>query len=115
MFSASDLFVANLAGHLDAFARISLVPEIDQKQRQTEIVKKNRNPKFASNKFKFPIAYEELNDHQLFVDLMDHSRITRSHRLGIAMIDFQTIDISSEIELWVQLQTKKEVKNQQKT
>ncbi|VEN59532.1 unnamed protein product, partial [Callosobruchus maculatus] len=60
LIEAHDLAPSDQGGFTDPYVRVSLIPEVDSRKRQTSIHRSNQNP-FFDQMFKFPVSHEELH------------------------------------------------------
>ncbi|KAG1681210.1 Synaptotagmin-9 [Nymphon striatum] len=108
-FNKSDLIVHVIEAHNllptegnkfnDPFVTVRLEPEIDRKNRQTEIRKNSTDPLFDEI-FKFPIAYDDMKSADLILELFDYDRFSRNEIIGEVKVDLEEIDVTSELEVW---------------
>lgn len=71
--SAHDLAGSDQGGFNDPYVRLTLLPEIDTRKRQTTIHRNDPNPLFDQH-FKFPISHDELQSKSLLLQVFDYDR-----------------------------------------
>jgi len=69
LFTAHDLAGSDQGGFNDPYVRLSLVPSVDNRKRQTTIHRNNPNP-FFDEHFKFPVSHEDLQDKILVLQVI---------------------------------------------
>ena len=82
--------------------KVSLIPEVDNKTRRTDIRRNCPDPYF-NEIFKFPVTYDELVDKYLLFQVFDYDRFSRNDVTGEVRIDMREVDITSEIEVWSEI------------
>lgn len=68
MFTAHDLAGSDQGGFNDPYVRLSLVPAVDNRKRQTTIHRNDPNP-FFDQHFKFPVSDQDLQDKTLVLQV----------------------------------------------
>lgn len=96
---AHDLAGSDQGGFNDPYVRLSLIPEIDTRKRQTTIHRNDPNPLFDQH-FKFPISHEELQSKTLVLQVFDYDRFSRNDVIGEVRMSMDEFDITSNIEVW---------------
>jgi len=69
LFAAHDLAGSDQGGFNDPYVRLSLIPAVDNCQRQTLIHRNDPNPFFYEH-FKFPVSHEDLQDKTLVLQVI---------------------------------------------
>lgn len=96
---AHDLAGSDQGGFNDPYVRLSLIPEIDSRKRQTTIHRNDPNPLFDQH-FKFPISHEELQSKTLVLQVFDYDRFSRNDVIGEVRMSMDEFDVTSNIEVW---------------
>ncbi|CAH2007996.1 unnamed protein product [Acanthoscelides obtectus] len=112
-FDKSDFIVhlieapCDQGGFTDPYVRVSLLPEVDARKRQTSIHRNNPNPLF-DQMFKFPVSHEELQFKTLVLQVFDYDRFSRNDIIGEVTMNLSDVDIANSIEIWGEIaRTKK--------
>lgn len=66
--TAHDLAGSDQGGFNDPYVRLSLVPAVDNRKRQTTIHRNDPNP-FFDQHFKFPVSHEDLQEKTLVLQV----------------------------------------------
>ncbi|KAG8201580.1 hypothetical protein JTE90_011246 [Oedothorax gibbosus] len=103
VIEALDLGTLSANGFNDPYIKVSLIPEVDTKQRRTDI-RRNCSDPFFNEIFKFPVTYDELADKALLFEVFDYDRFSRNDVTGEVRIQMCEVDITSEIEVWSEIQ-----------
>lgn len=92
LFTAHDLAGSDQGGFNDPYVRLSLVPAVDNRKRQTTIHRNNPNP-FFDQHFKFPVSHEDLQDKMLVLQVSRRrlSDLVSSSNLFSTMVSFRFI------------------------
>ncbi|CAL1283779.1 unnamed protein product [Larinioides sclopetarius] len=110
VIEALDLGTLSTKGFNDPYVKVSLIPEVDSKQRRTDI-RRNCSDPFFNEIFKFPVTYDELADKSLLFEVFDYDRYSRNDVTGEVRIQMCELDITSEIEVWSEIQKSGRVSN----
>lgn len=70
---AHDLAGYEAGGFNDPYVRVTLLPEVDTRVRQTPVHRNEANP-FFDQHFKFPVSHDELGDKTLLLQVFDYDR-----------------------------------------
>lgn len=100
--TALDLNNLSANGFNDPYVKVSLIPEVDSKQRRTDIRRNCPDPYF-NEIFKFPVTYDELVEKCLLFQVFDYDRFSRNDVTGEVRIQMCEVDITSEIEVWSEI------------
>ncbi|KAK7494324.1 hypothetical protein BaRGS_00014427, partial [Batillaria attramentaria] len=65
----------------DPYVRISLVPGVDERVRQSSVKRRTTNP-YYNEYFKFPVDFEQLRDKVLAFHLYDYDKFSRHSAIG---------------------------------
>ncbi|CAH1968325.1 unnamed protein product [Acanthoscelides obtectus] len=107
LIEAHDLAPCDQGGFTDPYVRVSLLPEVDARKRQTSIHRNNPNPLF-DQMFKFPVSHEELQFKTLVLQVFDYDRFSRNDIIGEVTMNLSDVDIANSIEIWGEIaRTKK--------
>lgn len=79
--------------------RLSLLPEVDNRKRQTSIHRNDPNP-FFDQHFKFPVSHEDLQDKILLLQVFDYDRFSRNDVIGEVRMSMDELDVTSNVEVW---------------
>jgi hypothetical protein len=91
LFTAHNLAGSDQGGFNDPYVRLSLVPAVDNRKRQTSIHRNDPNPLFDQN-FKFPVSHEDLQDKTLVLQVSRH---------GLSKVHFPFQSIWSSSISWI--------------
>ncbi|XP_074657753.1 synaptotagmin-10-like [Tubulanus polymorphus] len=104
LIEAQDLPSVDLTtGFSDPYVKIALQPQVDSKPRQSSVKRKTCHPVFDEY-FKFPITYEEVKERQLVFHVNNFDRFSRHEGIGQVTLDLKSVDISTSIEVWSDIQ-----------
>lgn len=73
LIEAHDLAGYEAGGFNDPYVRVTLLPEVDTRVRQTPVHRNEANP-FFDQHFKFPVSHDELSDKTLLLQVFDYDR-----------------------------------------
>ncbi|XP_068082352.1 synaptotagmin-5 [Anabrus simplex] len=99
LIEAHDLAGSDQGGFSDPYVRLSLVPAIDTRKRQTSIHRNNPNP-FFDEHFKFPVSHDDLQDKALVLQVFDYDRFSRNDVVGEVRMCMSEFDVTSSVEIW---------------
>lgn len=99
-------------GFNDPYVRLSLIPEVDSRKRQTTIHRNDPNP-FFDQHFKFPISHEDLQTKTLILQVFDYDRFSRNDVTGEVQMSMDEFDVASSIEVWGEITKNKKPKELQ--
>ncbi|XP_014670103.1 PREDICTED: synaptotagmin-6-like [Priapulus caudatus] len=108
LIEAHDLPPGDKEGFNDPYVEVRLYKETDSKLRRSSIQRKTLFPVF-NDVFKFPITYEELQEKTLHFYVYDFDKFSREDVTGVVKIDMGKVDVSSELEVWSDIQKHKRV------
>ncbi|XP_067676505.1 synaptotagmin-6-like isoform X2 [Haliotis asinina] len=104
MIEAQDLPLSELLGGFsDPYIRIALVPSVDERIRQSSVKRKTSNP-YYNERFKFPVAFDEVKDKLLVFHIYDYDKFSRHNVIGEVQIDLGKVEISNSVEMWCDIQ-----------
>lgn len=81
LIPAHDLAGYEAGGFNDPYVRVSLLPEVDTRVRQTPVHRNEANP-FFDQHFKFPVSHDELSDKTLLLQVFDYDRSVPRYRVS---------------------------------
>ncbi|CAL1528914.1 unnamed protein product [Lymnaea stagnalis] len=87
----------------DPYIRISLVPCVDERVRQSSVKRRTLNPYF-NEYFKFPLDFDDLKEKTLVFHLYDYDKFSRHTSLGEVEISMANVDVSNSVEMWCDVQ-----------
>lgn len=99
LFPAHDLAGSDQGGFNDPYVRLSLIPEVDSRKRQTSIHRNDPNP-FFDQHFKFPVSHDDLQDKVLLLQVFDYDRFSRNDVIGEVRMAMDEIDVANSVEVW---------------
>lgn len=73
LIAAHDLAGSDQGGFNDPYVRLSLLPEVDNRSRQTPVHRNDPNP-FFDQHFKFPVSHDDLSEKTLLLQVYDYDR-----------------------------------------
>ncbi|XP_036370712.1 synaptotagmin-6 isoform X2 [Octopus sinensis] len=91
------------SGFSDPYIKLFLYPEVDERRRQSSVQRRTLNP-FFNEFFKFPIPYEDLQDKSLIFQVFNYDKFSRHSILGEVNVDLNTVETSSSVEIWSDIQ-----------
>lgn len=71
---AHDLAGSDQDGFTDPYVRLMILPEVDNRARQTSVHHNDPNP-FFDQHFKFPVSHDELTEKTLLLQVYDYDRL----------------------------------------
>lgn len=86
-------------GFNDPYVKLTLLPEIDSRKRQTTIHRSDPNP-FFDQHFKFPVSHDDLQSKILVLQVFDYDRFSRNDVIGEVRMTMDEFDVTSSIEVW---------------
>lgn len=86
-------------GFNDPYVKLTLLPEVDSRKRQTTIHRNDPNPFFDQN-FKFPVSHDDLQSKTLVLQVFDYDRFSRNDIIGEVRMTMDEFDVTSSIEVW---------------
>ncbi|XP_022238818.1 synaptotagmin-1-like isoform X2 [Limulus polyphemus] len=99
VIEAQDLGTLSENGFNDPYVKITLLPEVDSKQRQTDICRNSTDPVFDEI-FKIPVSFEELYEKMLLLQVFDYDRYSRNDVTGEVRVQMRDIEVTTEVEVW---------------
>ncbi|XP_065350081.1 synaptotagmin-5 isoform X2 [Cloeon dipterum] len=99
LIEAHDLAGSDQGGFNDPYVKLALVPEVDNRKRQTSIHRNDPNP-FFDETFKFPVSMDDLQSKELVLQVFDFDRFSRNDVIGEVRIRIDELDLSSSLEIW---------------
>lgn len=106
IIEAHDLVSSENGGFNDPYVKMSLVPQVDTKTRQTKIIRKSTNPYF-NEVFKFPVAQEDLAEKSLLLQVFDFDKFSRNDVVGEILLHMSEVDVTSDLEVWSEIKKNK--------
>lgn len=106
LFSAHNLATSEQGGFNDPYVKLSLLPEVDTRKRQTVIHRNNANPCFDQH-FKFPVTHDDLQFKTLLLQVFDYDRFSRNDVIGEVRMTIEDYDVTSSVEVWAELRKAK--------
>lgn len=107
--SAHDLASSENGGFNDPYVKVTLIPGVDNKTRQTKIQRKSANPYF-NEVFKFPVALDELLEKCLVLQVFDFDKFSRNDVVGEIQLQMRDVDVTSDVEVWSEIRKNKKVR-----
>ncbi|XP_053599880.1 synaptotagmin-5 isoform X2 [Plodia interpunctella] len=102
LIEAHDLAGYEAGGFNDPYVRVSLLPEVDTRVRQTPVHRNEANP-FFDQHFKFPVSHDELGDKTLLLQVFDYDRFSRNEVMGSAKVPLSRVEVAGGAEVWAEL------------
>ncbi|KPI91156.1 Synaptotagmin-1 [Papilio xuthus] len=102
LIEAHDLAGYEAGGFNDPYVRVSLLPEVDTRVRQTPVHRNEANP-FFDQHFKFPVSHDELGDKTLLLQVFDYDRFSRNEVMGSAKVPLCRVEVAGGAEVWAEL------------
>ncbi|CAG5010142.1 unnamed protein product [Parnassius apollo] len=102
LIEAHDLAGYEAGGFNDPYVRVSLLPEVDTRVRQTPVHRNEANP-FFDQHFKFPVSHDELGDKTLLLQVFDYDRFSRNEVMGSAKVPLFRVEVAGGAEVWAEL------------
>ncbi|KAB0798857.1 hypothetical protein PPYR_06737 [Photinus pyralis] len=99
LIEAHDLAGSDQGGFNDPYVKLSLIPEVDSRKRQTTIHRNDPNP-FFDQHFKFPVSHDDLQYKTLVLQVFDYDRFSRNDIIGEVRMSMEEYDVTSNIEVW---------------
>ncbi|XP_047112001.1 synaptotagmin-5, partial [Schistocerca piceifrons] len=99
LIEAHDLAGSEQGGFSDPYVRLSLVPPVDNRKRQTAIHRHDPNP-FFNQHFKFPVSHQDLQEKTLVLQVFDYDRFSRNDVIGEVRMSMEDLDVTSSVEVW---------------
>ncbi|XP_013138515.1 PREDICTED: synaptotagmin-3 [Papilio polytes] len=99
LIEAHDLAGYEAGGFNDPYVRVSLLPEVDTRVRQTPVHRNEANP-FFDQHFKFPVSHDELGDKTLLLQVFDYDRFSRNEVMGSAKVPLCRVEVAGGAEVW---------------
>lgn len=114
-FSAQELVVDRSrdpeGGFGDPYIRISMIPEVDERIRQSSVKRRTHNP-FYNEYFKFPVTLDEVKERTLIFQVFDYDKFSRHKTMGEVSVDLGQVDVTNSVEMWCDIQKQSQVNNQ---
>ncbi|VVC99058.1 unnamed protein product [Leptidea sinapis] len=102
LIEAHDLAGYDAGGFNDPYVRVTLIPEVDTRVRQTPVHRNEANP-FFDQHFKFPVSHDELSDKTLLLQVFDYDRFSRNEVMGSARVPLSKVEVAGGAEVWAEL------------
>ncbi|XP_061379003.1 synaptotagmin-5-like isoform X1 [Danaus plexippus] len=102
LIEAHDLAGYEAGGFNDPYVRVSLLPEVDTRVRQTPVHRNEANP-FFDQHFKFPVSHDDLTDKTLLLQVFDYDRFSRNEVMGSAKVPLSRVEVAGGAEVWAEL------------
>ncbi|XP_055703141.1 synaptotagmin-5 isoform X2 [Phlebotomus papatasi] len=99
LIEAHNLCPSESGGFRDPYVRLFLLPEVDQRKRQTAIFRGDSNPYFDQH-FKFPVSRDQLQGKELMLQVLDYDRYSHNDVVGEVKIIIDELDLSKSVEIW---------------
>ncbi|XP_076332292.1 synaptotagmin-1-like [Tachypleus tridentatus] len=99
VIEAQDLGTVSENGFNDPYVKVTLLPEVDSKQRQTNICRNSIDPVFDEI-FKIPVSFEELPEKVLLLQIFDYDRFSRNGITGEVKVQMCNFDVTTDVEVW---------------
>ncbi|GIY32816.1 hypothetical protein CEXT_633401 [Caerostris extrusa] len=103
LVSALDLGTLSTKGFNDPYVKVSLIPEggleAEEDRHQEELL-----GSVLQRDLQVPVTYDELADKSLLFEVFDYDRYSRNDVTGEVRIQMCEVDITSEIEVWSEIQ-----------
>lgn len=107
--SVQDLMCPDsVSGFSDPYIKLFLYPEVDERMRQSSVRRRTLNP-FFNEFFKFPLPYDDLNDKSLIFQIYNYDKYSRHNILGEVQIHLNSVETSSSVEMWCDIQRQQRV------
>lgn len=106
VIEAHDLVQSEQGGFHDPYVKVTLLPEVDGKKRQTNIRRNSTNP-FFNEVFTFPVAADELPERTLLFQVFDYDKFSRNDMVGEVRLALRDVDVTSELEVWSSIKRNK--------
>lgn len=107
MLTAQDLVSGDHrdfdGGFGDPYVRITMLPEVDERMRQSSVKRKTCNP-FYNEYFKFPITYDDIKEKSISFHIYDYDKFSRHKVIGEVLVDIGKVDTSNSVEMWCDIQ-----------
>lgn len=92
----------------DPYIRISLLPSVDERVRQSSVKRRTLNPYF-NEYFKFPLDFDDVKDKTLLFHLYDYDKFSRHTPMGEVEISMANVNVSNSVEMWCDVQRQHKV------
>ncbi|XP_047989457.1 synaptotagmin-5-like isoform X2 [Leguminivora glycinivorella] len=102
LIEAHDLAGYEAGGFNDPYVRVTLLPSVDTRTRQTPVHRNEANP-FFDQHFKFPVSHDELRDKTLLLQVFDYDRFSRNEVMGSAKVSLSRVEVAGGTEVWAEL------------
>ncbi|KAK8774836.1 hypothetical protein V5799_010631 [Amblyomma americanum] len=79
--------------------RVTLLPEVDSKQRQALMRRRSTDPLFDET-FKFPVSFDDVPSRTLLFQVFDYDRFSRNDVTGEVRVPLADVDVTTETEVW---------------
>lgn len=99
LIEAHNLDSGDDGGFRDPYVRLMLLPEVDQRKRETSIHRRETNPYFDQH-FKFPVSRDQLQGKELVLQVLDYDRYSHNDIVGEVRIKIDDLDLSKSVEIW---------------
>ncbi|XP_018322417.1 synaptotagmin-5 isoform X2 [Agrilus planipennis] len=106
LIEAHNLATSDQGGFNDPYVKLSIIPPVDCRKRQTAIHRNDPNP-FFDQHFKFPVTHEDLQAKILVLQVFDYDRFSRNDVIGEVRMNMNEYDVTSSIEIWGEISKNK--------
>ncbi|KAG7305282.1 hypothetical protein JYU34_009324 [Plutella xylostella] len=106
LIEAHELAGYEAGGFNDPYVRVTLLPEVDARVRQTPVHRNQPNP-FFDQHFKFPVSHDDLGDKTLLLQVFDYDRFSRNEVMGSAKVPLSKVEVAGGAEVWAELSREK--------
>lgn len=86
-------------GFGDPYVRLAILPEVDERIRQSSVKRKTCNP-FYNEYFKFPLTIDDVRDRTLVFHIYDYDKFSRHKIIGEVQVDLSKVDVTNSVEMW---------------
>ncbi|XP_064490361.1 synaptotagmin-5-like isoform X2 [Ornithodoros turicata] len=97
-------------GFNDPYIKVKMLPEVDSKQRQT-LIRRNSTDPFFNETFKFPVSFDDVPTKTLLFQVFDYDRFSRNDVTGEVRVPLSDIDVTTETEVWCEIEKTEKVKH----
>ncbi|XP_077296894.1 synaptotagmin beta [Arctopsyche grandis] len=106
LIEAHDLAGSDQEGFTDPYVRLMLLPEVDNRARQTSIHHNDPNP-FFDQHFKFPVSHDDLSEKTLLLQVYDYDRYSRNEVTGEVRVALEGLSVAGGVEVWGEISRQK--------
>ncbi|XP_029849413.1 synaptotagmin-5 [Ixodes scapularis] len=109
VIEAMELGLTSGNGFHDPYVKVSMLPKVDTKERQTLIRRNSTDPLFNET-FKFPVSFDDLPLKTLLFQVFDYDRFSRNDVTGEVRVQLSDVDVTTETEVWCDIEKVEKVK-----